>query len=200
MLPERIELSTSPLPRECSTTELRQHRRGWYRRRSGVEIHAGTRRSLPQGRGWRNLCRTIDRRNRPDRSPKDPQKESRAQRLSAALRDNLKRRKAQAKGAVWRAQRRAAAHRPGRAVHRDPRFRRIWRDKRTARPGVVMWRGGRLCRPPSRRLPDRSRAASGAGAWIAFASRAGRSSTARSRSRARRTPTLPADDREPAHR
>ena len=25
VLPERIELSTSPLPRECSTTELRQH-------------------------------------------------------------------------------------------------------------------------------------------------------------------------------
>jgi hypothetical protein len=24
VLPERIELSTSPLPRECSTTELRQ--------------------------------------------------------------------------------------------------------------------------------------------------------------------------------
>jgi hypothetical protein len=30
--------------------------------------------------------------------PKDPQKESRNRRLSAALRDNLKRRKAQAKG------------------------------------------------------------------------------------------------------
>ena len=26
MLPDRIELSTSPLPRECSTTELRQQR------------------------------------------------------------------------------------------------------------------------------------------------------------------------------
>ena len=25
VLPERIELSTSPLPMECSTTELRQH-------------------------------------------------------------------------------------------------------------------------------------------------------------------------------
>jgi hypothetical protein len=30
--------------------------------------------------------------------PKDPQKQSRERRLSAALRDNLKRRKAQAKG------------------------------------------------------------------------------------------------------
>ena len=28
MLPDRIELSTSPLPMECSTTELRQHARG----------------------------------------------------------------------------------------------------------------------------------------------------------------------------
>jgi hypothetical protein len=27
VLPERIELSTSPLPRECSTTELRQQTR-----------------------------------------------------------------------------------------------------------------------------------------------------------------------------
>ena len=27
VLPDRIELSTSPLPRECSTTELRQRRR-----------------------------------------------------------------------------------------------------------------------------------------------------------------------------
>jgi hypothetical protein len=27
VLPDRIELSTSPLPRECSTTELRQQNR-----------------------------------------------------------------------------------------------------------------------------------------------------------------------------
>jgi len=27
VLPDRIELSTSPLPMECSTTELRQHAR-----------------------------------------------------------------------------------------------------------------------------------------------------------------------------
>jgi hypothetical protein len=27
VLPVRIELTTSPLPRECSTTELRQHAR-----------------------------------------------------------------------------------------------------------------------------------------------------------------------------
>src|SRR5947199_10799511 len=28
VLPDRMELSTSPLPMECSTTELRQHARG----------------------------------------------------------------------------------------------------------------------------------------------------------------------------
>ena len=28
VLPERFELSTSPLPRECSTPELRQHKGG----------------------------------------------------------------------------------------------------------------------------------------------------------------------------
>ena len=31
VLPDRIELSASPLPRECSTTELRQHLM-WIRR------------------------------------------------------------------------------------------------------------------------------------------------------------------------
>src|SRR5580658_7927275 len=45
VLPDRIELSTSPLPMECSTTELRQHataaRIGQKPRRA--------RRSLPQG-------------------------------------------------------------------------------------------------------------------------------------------------------
>src|SRR3954466_6292192 len=36
VLPDRIELSTSPLPRECSTTELRQ-RAGWiFRKRRGL--------------------------------------------------------------------------------------------------------------------------------------------------------------------
>ena len=31
VLPDRIELSTSPLPMECSTTELRQRPEGWQR-------------------------------------------------------------------------------------------------------------------------------------------------------------------------
>jgi hypothetical protein len=39
-------------------------------------------------------------KDRPEDRPKDQQKERRARRLSAALRDNLKRRKAQARGRV----------------------------------------------------------------------------------------------------
>ncbi len=37
VLPERFELSTSPLPRECSTPELRQHLACLWDRR-GVEL------------------------------------------------------------------------------------------------------------------------------------------------------------------
>ena len=50
VLPDRIELSTSPLPMECSTTELRQHARnqgiGSQRRPLGGRF-------LPQGPRWR---------------------------------------------------------------------------------------------------------------------------------------------------
>jgi hypothetical protein len=43
-------------------------------------------------------CRTIGGAARVTGSPKDQQKQSRTRRLSTALRDNLKRRKAQARG------------------------------------------------------------------------------------------------------
>jgi hypothetical protein len=46
VLPDRIELSTSPLPMECSTTELRQ-RAPDYQKRPKRLPQAG--RSLPQG-------------------------------------------------------------------------------------------------------------------------------------------------------
>jgi hypothetical protein len=46
VLPDRIELSTSPLPMECSTTELRQHARDTRLGRNGP-LQGG--RSLPQG-------------------------------------------------------------------------------------------------------------------------------------------------------
>ena len=45
VLPDRIELSTSPLPMECSTTELRQRAR-YENRPKGL---TKARRSLPQG-------------------------------------------------------------------------------------------------------------------------------------------------------
>ena len=58
VLPDRIELSTSPLPMECSTTELRQRARIRESAKKGP-YKAG--RSLPQGPIWRkrgaSLCR-----------------------------------------------------------------------------------------------------------------------------------------------
>src|SRR5262245_45662749 len=44
VLPDRIELSTSPLPRECSTTELRQRRAAGHENlaaRRAVPCHMG---------------------------------------------------------------------------------------------------------------------------------------------------------------
>jgi len=53
---------------------------------------------LPQGRPWRNLWPPEWGVIAVTETPKDQQKQSRNRRLSAALRDNLKRRKAQARG------------------------------------------------------------------------------------------------------
>src|SRR3954467_11208432 len=53
VLPDRIELSTSPLPRECSTTELRQRAPAKTSRKSRPE----TGRSLPHGGGGRKRGR-----------------------------------------------------------------------------------------------------------------------------------------------
>src|SRR5882672_5635615 len=50
VLPDRIELSTSPLPMECSTTELRQHAR--YPKNRPQKAPTGGR-FLPQGPLWR---------------------------------------------------------------------------------------------------------------------------------------------------
>ena len=43
VLPERFELSASPLPRECSTPELRQHRRPAI---AGIDDQPGQRKRL----------------------------------------------------------------------------------------------------------------------------------------------------------
>src|SRR5215510_4351641 len=92
VLPVRIELTTSPLPRGCSTTELRQHWRrqiARYRRvrRTGAETGAILATRLPQ-------AQPVGMSER----PKQEKKAAAQRRLAAALRDNLKRRKAQARG------------------------------------------------------------------------------------------------------
>ena len=129
VLPDRIELSTSPLPMECSTTELRQHAPDWRIGQKGLH-KAG--RSLPQGqeaRKRRERCpiaqgtkyaapvaagkanRTMaapangqvnrsamkDRGNNSEARSGKAAKDQRGARLKQALRENLKRRKSQAR-------------------------------------------------------------------------------------------------------
>lgn len=62
VLPDRIELSTSPLPRECSTTELRQQ--ASIENRPDKAVRGG--RSLPQGPRRASHDRPVDVKN--DRS------------------------------------------------------------------------------------------------------------------------------------
>ena len=82
MLPVRIELTTSALPRMRSTTELRQQLSGrarlWRRPRRASTQLAG-----------RTCARHVA-----EMTSKDKERE---ERLAAALRENLKRRKAQAR-------------------------------------------------------------------------------------------------------
>ena len=81
VLPVRIELTTSALPRMRSTTELRQH----YFRKSGA--YDGVAPTL----STRLAARSTNAHVRP-MSGKDKERE---ERLAAALRENLRRRKAQ---------------------------------------------------------------------------------------------------------
>jgi hypothetical protein len=165
VLPDRIELSTSPLPRECSTTELRQRARDKESaqlapasaavlatsppsaqardRAAARKKHRSRRNSANSGRlvpcahSGARLCRFVRHRTEdlgvhlPDRPVHGPQRlvychapmagskngssmqdekdkqerqtaiassESRQHRLKLALRENLKRRKSQARG------------------------------------------------------------------------------------------------------
>ena len=95
VLPERIELSTSPLPRGCSTTELRQRRK---------ERLGGARRYTRPRRLTRKAARSSlgaamqDGRDTPHLTPaRRAEQAARDKRLAQALRDNLKRRKEQAR-------------------------------------------------------------------------------------------------------
>ena len=81
----RIELTTSPLPRVCSTTELRQRLRRW-RAYDGAALAVSSVAAALRGAHAIGMVETD--------KPKDQQRE---ERLAAALRENLKRRKQQAR-------------------------------------------------------------------------------------------------------
>jgi hypothetical protein len=81
VLPVRIELTTSPLPRVCSTTELRQRWRRWR----GYAVDARASQPVAQRRRQAHLMLMAEN---------DKERE---ERLAAALRENLRRRKAQAR-------------------------------------------------------------------------------------------------------
>ena len=74
VLPVRIELTTSALPRMRSTTELRQHDVGKV------------------ARLWPDRPQAVK-----ERAVDKTEKDAKAERLAAALRENLRRRKAQSR-------------------------------------------------------------------------------------------------------
>jgi hypothetical protein len=80
VLPVRIELTTSALPRMRSTTELRQH---FVRKRAPMAAAPAPVNPLAGPERKRHVAQMV---------AKDKERE---ERLAAALRDNLKRRKAQ---------------------------------------------------------------------------------------------------------
>jgi hypothetical protein len=105
VLPDRIELSASPLPRGCSTTELRQPERTLEGENGAApERCASTATRLFSTQGQKALNKAFiqpkyafssDEHFQP--MTKSQQAEQRAQRLAAKLRENLKRRKGQIK-------------------------------------------------------------------------------------------------------
>ena len=92
VLPGRIELPTSPLPRECSTTELRQRTMA-----AGGRTHA-TGGGLTQPR---RLTGGRYARKTPGMAAEKTRSEQRKERLAKALKANIARRKdaARARGA-----------------------------------------------------------------------------------------------------
>src|SRR5690606_42123211 len=90
VLRERIELSTSPLPRECSTTELPQ-------RDSGAFCHNDCSSASAGSIIWERHPADTDAENEMAAKEKTESKEERRKRLAAELRAKLARRKAQAR-------------------------------------------------------------------------------------------------------
>jgi hypothetical protein len=101
VLPDRIELSASPLPRECSTTELRQHLIGAGvfplsdRRPSAIGFISTQEEKTPIN----SACESLIARKAMSKSTEANVRE---QRLAAKLRENLKRRKDQARARAAR--------------------------------------------------------------------------------------------------
>ena len=87
VLPGRIELPTSPLPRECSTTELRQRTLCFRRADTCHRRLPGATPSLDGGRVRPENC---------GMTAKKTSSEERKERLARALKRNIARRKAQA--------------------------------------------------------------------------------------------------------
>ena len=93
VLPVRIELTTSALPRMRSTTELRQHFVGRTRAYDGAALALSTR-PFNSGRDMLAGCRRWLHLVGMTAKDKDRERE---ERLAAALRENLRKRKAQAR-------------------------------------------------------------------------------------------------------
>ena len=91
VLPERIELSTSPLPRECSTTELRQpfERADFCHNElsSASTKHANA-----------SVIRETPKMQKKPAGKASSGTKARDQRLAAQLKANVAKRKAQARG------------------------------------------------------------------------------------------------------
>ena len=90
VLLERIELSASPLPRECSTSELQQRD---HRETPGGRTAAGSGRALQCG----PVLSSVAARGKRFPMTVPGNKLSREERLAAKLRENLRRRKAQSR-------------------------------------------------------------------------------------------------------
>src|SRR5690606_5132608 len=90
VLPARIERATSPLPRECSTTELRQQHAGRGQRRPYCHMAAAASSETPD----RNRAILADMSGDQGDKAREAARKAREERLAAALRANLRRRKA----------------------------------------------------------------------------------------------------------
>ncbi len=93
VLLDRIELSASPLPRECSTTELQQRpmRPGPLRPRAGAAYGGGP--SECQGGVAPRKATRLEMAFMDTPAPPPSPTDSRERRLAEALRANLRRRK-----------------------------------------------------------------------------------------------------------